>query len=60
MIYKGVDYTVVTTAMPGIWKWQFQIGNEVKTGKTETRIELLARRRAELRINQELNSLRRK
>ena len=54
MTYKGIDYTVVGTATPGIWKWQFQIGNEVKTGKTETKLELLAVRRAQLRINREL------
>jgi hypothetical protein len=54
MTYKGIDYTVVRTATPGIWKWQFQIGNEVKTGKTETKLELLAVRRAQLRINREL------
>jgi hypothetical protein len=45
---------VVTTAMPGIWKWQFQIGEQVKTGKTETRISLLAIRRVQLRIDREL------
>jgi hypothetical protein len=59
MTYKGVDYTVAPTAAPGIWKWQFRIGNEVKTGKTETKLELLAMRRAELRINRELRKSRR-
>jgi hypothetical protein len=54
MNYRGVDYTVTPTATPGIWKWQFRIGDEVKTGKTETQLELLAMRRAELRINREL------
>jgi hypothetical protein len=54
MIYKGVDYTVAPTATPWVWKWQFRIGDEVKTGKTETKIERLAMRRAELQINREL------
>jgi hypothetical protein len=54
MIHKGVQYTVAPTATPGIWKWQFQIGDEVKTGRTETRISLLAMRRVQLRINREL------
>jgi hypothetical protein len=58
MTYKGVEYTVVPTA-PGIWKWQFQIGHQVKTGKTETQLELLAVRRAELRITRELRESRR-
>jgi hypothetical protein len=59
MTYKGIDYTVMSTATPGIWQWQFRIGDEVKTGKTETRLELLAMRRAELRINRELSKFRR-
>jgi hypothetical protein len=54
MIYKGVDYTVAPTATPWVRKWQFRIGDEVKTGKTETKIERLAMRRAELQINREL------
>ena len=45
---------VAPTATPGIWKWQFQIGDEVKTGRTETRISLLAMRRVQLRIDREL------
>lgn len=51
MNYKGVDYTVVETTTGGVWKWQFQIGESVRSGKTETRIELMARRRAQLQIN---------
>jgi hypothetical protein len=52
--HKGVDYTVALTTTPGIWKWQFQIGEKIKTGKTETRISLLAIRRVQLRIDREL------
>ena len=54
MTHKGVDYTVAMTTTPGIWKWQFRIGEKVKTGKTETRISLLAIRRVQLRIDREL------
>jgi hypothetical protein len=54
MNYRGVEYSVAVTATPGIWKWQFRIGEEVMTGKTETRICLLAIRRVQLRINREL------
>jgi hypothetical protein len=42
--YKGVDYTVVKTAKADVWKWQFQVGNIVRTGNTETKLEFLARR----------------
>jgi hypothetical protein len=58
MNHKGVDFTVTTTATPGIWKWQFRIGDEVKSGKTETRISLLAIRRVQLRIDRELKKAR--
>jgi hypothetical protein len=54
MTHKGIDYSVAPTATPGIWKWQFEIGGEVKTGKTETNLNLLAIRRVQLRIDREL------
>ena len=31
MNHKGVEYTVVSGETPGIWRWQFRIGDEVKT-----------------------------
>jgi hypothetical protein len=27
MTYKGIDY-IVASAAPGVWKWQFQIGDK--------------------------------
>ena len=54
MNHKGVEYVIAATATPGIWKWQFRIGDRIKTGKTETRINLLAIRRVQLRIDREL------
>jgi hypothetical protein len=54
MNHRGVEYMVATTATPGIWRWQFRIGDEVKSGRTETRIGLLAIRRVQLRIDREL------
>jgi hypothetical protein len=54
--HKGVDYTVVPASTPGVWKWQFQIGDQVKTGKTETSINLLAIRRVQLRIDRALKA----
>ena len=56
MDYKGVEYTLAPTTTPGVWKWRFQIGDEVKTGKTETRINFLAIRRVQLRIDRTLRS----
>jgi hypothetical protein len=45
---------VALTTTPGIWTWQFRIGEKVRTGKTETRINPLAIRRVQLRIDREL------
>lgn len=59
MNHKGIDYLVLATATPGLWEWQFQIGDTVKTGKTEAKLGLLAVRRVQLRINRELNKFAR-
>jgi hypothetical protein len=59
MNHKGVEYEIAATAIPGIWKWQFRIGDLIKTGKTETRINLLAIRRVQLRIDRELKKAQR-
>jgi hypothetical protein len=56
MVHKGIEYNVTLIA-PGIWKWQFRIGDEVKTGKTETNLSLLAMRRVQLRIDRELKKV---
>ena len=53
MIYRDVEFTV-TAAAPGIWKWQFRLGERVIAGKTEARLNLLAIRRVQLRIDREL------
>jgi hypothetical protein len=57
MNHRGVEYTITATSVPGVWKWQFRIGDEVKAGKTETRISLLAIRRVQLRIDRELKRI---
>jgi hypothetical protein len=54
MIHKGIEYNVTGTEIPGIWKWQFQIGDLVKAGKTEASLPLLAMRRGQFRIDREL------
>jgi hypothetical protein len=60
MTHKGIDYSIAMTTTPGIWKWQFQIGEKLKTGRTETSLSLLAIRRVQLRIDRELKSAERK
>jgi hypothetical protein len=58
MIHKGVEFTVTAVA-PGIWKWQFRIGDRVVAGKTEAKLNLLAIRRVQLRIDRELKKVQR-
>lgn len=60
MNHRGVEFSVSKTAIPGVWQWQFRVGDEIKSGKTETKIELLAIRRVQLRIDRELKALARK
>jgi len=54
--HRGVEYMVVPSATPGVWQWQFRIGDQLKTGMTETRMGLLAVRRVRLRIDRELKA----
>ena len=60
MNHRGIEFTVAKTATQGVWQWQFRIGEKVKTGKTETKIDLLAIRRVQLRIDRELKAIDRK
>ena len=54
MNHKGVEYTLTKSETPGVWKWQFRIGDLVRTGRTEARLLLLAMRRVQLKIDREL------
>jgi hypothetical protein len=54
MNHKGVEYTLTRSETPGVWKWQFRIGDLVRSGRTEARLLLLAMRRVQLKIDREL------
>jgi hypothetical protein len=54
---RGVEFTV-TQAEPGLWKWQFQIGKTVTTGKTQSKLIGMAARRVQQRIDRELGKAR--
>jgi hypothetical protein len=41
---RGVEFTL-TQVHPGLWKWQFQIGKTVTTGKTQSNLMGMAARR---------------
>jgi hypothetical protein len=36
MNHRGIEFFVAKTMVPGVWQWQFQIGDKVRSGKTET------------------------
>jgi hypothetical protein len=55
-MYKGVEYTIVATAEPDVWEWRYRIGDKVKTGKTQTRLEALAARRFKSKIDAALRA----
>jgi hypothetical protein len=50
---KGVEFTLMQV-QPGLWKWQFQIGETVTTGKTQSNLMGIAARRVQQRIDREL------
>jgi hypothetical protein len=50
---KGVEFSVMLLE-PGLWRWQFQIDETVRTGTTKTNLKGMAARRAELQIDREL------
>jgi hypothetical protein len=54
---KGVEFTIVQ-AEPGLWKWQFQIGETVRTGKTRSNLLGMAAHCAKKRIDRELKETR--
>ena len=54
MLHRGIEYTVKRAATPGLWQWEFRIADKVRVGETKTRLELLAQRRAQMCIDQEL------
>jgi hypothetical protein len=58
MNHKGVEYQIMPSGVPDVWKWQFWIGGKVKAGQTETRIAEMAARRTQIKIDQELRNLR--
>ena len=54
---KGIEY-VVEQIEPGLWKWKFQVGKTVNTGKTRSRLIGMAAYRVQQRIDRELKKPR--
>ena len=58
MNHRGIEFTL-TQLEPGLWQWQFRIGETVTTGKTETKLKGMAARKAQTRIDRELRAVSR-
>lgn len=57
--YRGIEFGVERAAeREDVWIWRFTIGDRVRTGKTTTKLELLAIRRVRSMIDRELKKLR--
>ncbi|MGY2986130.1 hypothetical protein ACVI1K_003477 [Bradyrhizobium sp. USDA 4508] len=54
MQHRGVQFSILE-ASPGHWRYNFKIDGKTISGKTQTRLQLLAVRRVKDRINRELN-----
>jgi hypothetical protein len=55
MRHRGIEFRVERASeREDLWIWRFTIGDRVRTGKTATKLELLAIRRAQLMIDREL------
>jgi hypothetical protein len=52
-----VEFTL-TQVEPGLWKWQFQIGETVTTGRTHSNLMGMVAYRVQKRIDRELNKPR--
>jgi hypothetical protein len=50
---KGVEFTLLLIE-PGLWRWRFQIGETISTGKTHTNLMGMAAHRVHQRIDREL------
>jgi hypothetical protein len=54
---RGVEFTV-RQVEPGLWRWQFQIGETVTTGRTHSNLMGMVAHRVQKRIDSELNKPR--
>ena len=50
-----IEYEI-TPIKPGLWKWQFRVGDAIKTGSIKANLGLLAERKVWMVINRELRA----
>ena len=42
MYHRGITFSVTPTSETGVWRWEFRIGDVIRTGRTEARLNMLA------------------
>ncbi|BBC02415.1 hypothetical protein BE61_78780 [Bradyrhizobium elkanii USDA 61] len=57
MQHRGVQFSI-REVLSGEWRYSFELDGKTISGRTRTRLELLAVRRVKDRINRELNRAR--
>ena len=55
MNHRGVEFSVEQAPeREDVWVWRFEVDGEVRTGKTQTKLKLMAIRRVQQAIDREL------
>jgi hypothetical protein len=54
---RGIEFTLMQIR-PDLWQWQFQIGETITRGKTNTTLKGLAARRVHAKIDRALKGPR--
>ena len=58
MNHRGVEFSVEQALeREDVWVWRFEVDGDVRTGKTQTKLRLMAIRRAQQAIDRELKKL---
>ena len=53
--HRGVEFSVEQAPeREDVWVWRFEVDGEVRTGKTQTKLKLMAIRRVQQAIDREL------
>jgi hypothetical protein len=54
--YMGVEFSLDSAEAPENWRWQYTIDGQIKAGRMEAKLELLAIRRVWSLIDKDLRS----
>ena len=55
MIHKGIQFSL-DEIEPGVWRWEYELGGQAKSGRFQVSSRAGARRRAILKIDFDLRS----